>query len=66
MESNLLVNMADVGNPSLEKVEGTPLVKQVDEALNLPQSRLCTETGFMAQLLVNERPFLKLLDVVWR
>ena len=57
MESNLLLNMtlADVEVLSLEKVEGTPLDKQV-EALNLPipQSRLCTENGFMAQLLDDE------------
>ena len=58
MESNLLLNMtlADVEVLSLEKVEGTPLYKQVDEAFNLPipQSRPCTENGFMAKLLDDE------------
>ena len=44
------MTLADDEVPSLPKVEGTPLDKQVDEALNL-QSPLCTEDGFMALLL---------------
>ena len=50
------MTLADDEVPSLPKVEGTPLDKQVDEALNLPipQSRPCTENGFMAQLLDDE------------
>ena len=46
------MTLADVEVLSLEK----PLDQQVDEALNLPipQSRPCTENGFMAQLLDDE------------
>ena len=47
------MTLADDEVPSLPKVEGTPLDKQVDEALNL-QSPLCTEDGFMALLLDDE------------
>ena len=50
------MTLADVEALSLEKVEGTSLVKQGDEALNFPiqQSCLCTVNGFMAQLLDDE------------
>jgi len=50
------MTLADVEALSLEKVEGTSLDKQGDEALNLPiqQSCLCIENSFMAQLLDDE------------
>lgn len=50
------MTLADVEVLSLEKAKSTPLDQQVDEALNLPipQSRPCTENGFMAQLLDDE------------